>query len=142
VVLDRHAGLAGNPDEAPQALAQPADAPPPLPALADGEAIGRLRAARASLAARDDAAGLAVRVRAWAGRVTGRTDRYVLEAVVRATDEVVGRCDALAARLASQEKVTADVTHTFGEELARLRAEVLHLQRLVQQAGGTTEPAR
>jgi hypothetical protein len=40
-------------------------------------------------------------------------------------------CDLLADRLASQEVVTADLADVFGQEIAQLRAEVLHLQRSV-----------
>lgn len=141
MVLDRHGALAGEPGQAPHALRQPADAPPPLAPLADGEGLSRLRAARATLAERDQATGLRM-LRAKAARVTGRTDRYLLQAVLAATDEIANRCDALADRLAAQEAVTADVTRVFGEELARLRAEVLHLKRAVTPSGGTARPAR
>jgi hypothetical protein len=55
--------------------------------------------------------------------------------VARATDAVAAQCDALTERLALQEATMADVTATFGQELARLRAEVQHLRRLVGSAG-------
>lgn len=141
MVLNRHGPLTGEAGEAPHVLRQPADVPPPLTPLADGEALARLRAARASLAERDRAVGLRMRLRAKAARVTGRTDRYLLQAVLAATDEIANRCDTLAARLATQEVVTADVTRAFGEELAHLRAEVLHLRRVVTPPDGTTRPA-
>ena len=52
-------------------------------------------------------------------------------ALAQATEAIATHCDLLADRLAAQEAVTADVTGAFGEEITRLRAEVLHLQRLV-----------
>lgn len=65
------------------------------------------------------------------GRVSGRSDRHLLFALAQATEAIATHCDLLADRLAAQEAVTADVTGAFGEEITRLRAEVLHLQRLV-----------
>jgi hypothetical protein len=100
-----------------------------------------LRDALASLAARDATGTLPMRVRAWMGRVTGRRNRYVLEAVVRATDEIADRCDELTTRLMDQAAVTAEMASIFGEELARLRAEVLHLQRTIDSSSGTTRSA-
>lgn len=117
-------------------LQRPADAPPPLPLLAESDAVQQLRAALASLAARDAIGALPVRIRALVGRVTGRRDRYVLQGVVRATGAIADRCDELATRLNAQEALTADVTRLYGEELARLRAEVLHLQRTIDSSSG------
>jgi hypothetical protein len=91
----------------------------------------------ASLADRDATGALPVRIRAWVGRVTGRRNRYVLEAVVRATGAIADRCDELTTRLHAQAALTADVARTYGEELARLRAEVLHLQRTIDSSSGT-----
>jgi hypothetical protein len=48
-----------------------------------------------------------------------------------ATDAIATHCDQLAARLAEQEAVTADVASSFGHEIAQLRAEVIRLQRTV-----------
>jgi hypothetical protein len=39
--------------------------------------------------------------------------------------------DLLTDRLTSLEAMTADITDAFGQELARLRAEVTHVQRSV-----------
>jgi hypothetical protein len=91
--------------------------------LAESDAVQQLRAALASLAARDAIGALPVRIRALVGRVTGRRDRYVLQGVVRATGAIADRCDELTTRL-------------YGEELARLRAEVLHLQRTIDSSSG------
>ena len=122
-------------------LRRPADASPPLPLLSDGDGVRQLRAALASLAARDASGTVPERVRAWAGRVTGRRNRYVLEAVARATVEIADRCDALSTRLNEQESLTAEVARSFGEELARLRAEVLHLQSTIDSSRTTTGSA-
>ncbi len=51
--------------------------------------------------------------------------------MVDATDALVTSCNQLADRLAAQEAVNADVTAAFGEEITQLRAEVIHLQRVV-----------
>jgi hypothetical protein len=48
-----------------------------------------------------------------------------------ATVELGDHCDRLTDRLMAQEDVTHDVASAFGEELARLRAEVVHLAGLV-----------
>lgn len=141
MVLDHHGVVAGESDEAPQMLRQPSDVPPPLPPLADGDAVRQLRAALTSLAARDATGSPAGRARAWLGRITGRRNRYLLEAVVRATGEIADRCDALTTRLREQESLTADMARSYGEDLARLRAEVLHLQSTVDEAGGSARPA-
>jgi (p)ppGpp synthase/HD superfamily hydrolase len=51
--------------------------------------------------------------------------------LAEATDAVTAQCDVLTDRLAAREAVSADVAESFGQEVARLRAEVAHLQRLV-----------
>ncbi|HEX4433715.1 MAG TPA: hypothetical protein VH012_02730 [Acidimicrobiales bacterium] len=70
-------------------------------------------------------------LRSWAGRVSGRADRRLLNAVAEATDAVVAQCDLLTDRINARDAIGADVADSFGEEVARLRAEVAHLQRLV-----------
>jgi hypothetical protein len=107
-------------------LRQPADAPPPLAPLSTTEPVitfhqvsmARNTAARRSL-------------RSWAGRVSGRADRRLLLALVGATEAVIDHCDLLVGRLNAQEAVTGDLSAASGEEIAQLRAEVLHLQRQV-----------
>jgi hypothetical protein len=74
-------------------------------------------------------------LRAWAGRISGRSDRRLLGALAEATEAIATQCDLLADRIAARDTVSADVAGSFGEEVARLRAEVLHLQRL-----SATEP--
>jgi hypothetical protein len=128
---DPHTAVDGDPDGAPPMLRQPADAPAPLGHVGDLEPVQAFRRVWASQSAADRSASVGVRIRAWAGRVTGRADRHLLRNVAHATDAIAARCDLLTDRLASQEAITADLTHSFGEEIARLRAEVLHLQRVV-----------
>ncbi len=110
-------------------LRQPADAPPPLEHVGDSDLVASLRRVRSE---RD--AGTTRPLRAWAGRVSGRSDRRLLLALAEATEAMVAHCDLLGDRLAAQEAVTADVAGAFGQEIALLRAEVLHLQRLVAAA--------
>lgn len=141
MVLDDRDVVAGDPDKAPQMLRQPADVSTALAPLADGDGVRQLRAAWGSLTALDSTAALPARLRGWVGRVTGRRNRYVLEAVVRATSEIADRCDELTTRLADQEALTGDLARTFGAELARLRAEVLHLQKAIDAPPGSTRSA-
>ena len=131
VVLDHHSELAGEPDDAPRGLIHPADVGPQLEHVGGSEPLQSFRSAWATFAERGRSTRLASRLRAWAGRVTGRSDRYLLSTVARATDAVATQSDALTDRLVSLEAIVADVTATFGPELAQLRAEVQHLRRLV-----------
>lgn len=132
MVLDPHDAVAGEAGDAPRSLRQPADAPPPLAHLAGVE---QLQSFTRVWAARRDGTGtpasLLASVRAWLGRVSGRSDRRLLVALAGATEAIATRCDLLSDRLAGQQAVTADVAGAYGEEITKLRAEVLHLQRLV-----------
>jgi hypothetical protein len=71
--------------------------------------------------------------RLWAGRLTGRSRRRLVAALAGATLELADRCEVLTDRLMTQEDVTEDVATAFGEELSRLRAEVMHLARLLAE---------
>lgn len=115
----------------PHLLRQPADAPPPLDHIGDDEALRTLRRVWPSR----DAEGRRS-LRAWAGRVSGRSDRRLLLALANATATLSTHCDLLVDRLTAQEAVTADVTGAFGQEITQLRAEVLHLQRQVASLHG------
>ena len=53
-----------------------------------------------------------------------------------ATEAIAAHCDLLVDRLTAQEAMTADVSGSFGQEIARLRAEVAHLQAHAGVAGG------
>jgi len=97
----------------------------------DADALQSLSALWESRRAAGRAASPGRALRAWVGRVSGRSDRHLLFALAQATEAIAAHCDLLADRLAALESVSADVTGAFGEELTRLRAEVLHLQRLV-----------
>ncbi len=132
MVLDPHHAVAGELGDAPRALRQPADAPPPLGHVGDVEPVQSF--SRLWTARRDRAgppSSLRGTVRAWLGRVSGRSDRRLLFALADATEAIAAHSDLLGDRLAVLEAVTADVAGAFGEEITRLRAEVLHLQRLV-----------
>jgi len=106
-------------------LRQPADAPPPL---APAGATDGVRSFRRVWSDRNAATRS---LRAWAGRVSGRSDRRLLVALAGATEALAVHCDQLVDRLTAQEAVTADVTDSFGQEITLLRAEVVHLQRSV-----------
>jgi len=131
MVLDPHHAVAGDPGQAPRTLRQPSDAPPPPGHVRDADALQSLSALWESRRAAGRAASPGRALRAWVGRVSGRSDRHLLFALAQATEAIAAHCDLLADRLAALESVSADVTGAFGEELTRLRAEVLHLQRLV-----------
>jgi hypothetical protein len=132
MVRDPHDAVAEGSARAPLMLRQPADAPAPLGHVGDTEALQTFRRIRA-----DWEASAGRSLRSWAWRVSGRADRRLLRALVDATDAIAGHCDLLADRLAAREAVSADVAGTFGEEVARLRAEVLHLQHLAASPPGS-----
>jgi hypothetical protein len=132
---DPHDAVAGDAGHAPRMFRQPSDAPPPLGRLTNDPALQSFR--REWSARRTGTAGSFRRaVRAWAGRVSGRSDRRLLLALASATDAVAAQCDHVVDRLTTQEAVGADVARVFGEEIAQLRAEVLHLQRVVASLQG------
>ncbi len=79
-------------------------------------------------------------MRRWAGRVSGRADRRLLLALAAATEALADHSDLLVDRLSILETLGADVTGVFGEELALLRAEVLHLQRVATSPPGPPGP--
>jgi len=128
MVLDPHHAVTGEDGSAPNTLRRPADAPTPLGPVGGAEPLqsfSRVWSARRLGAGRPDS------VRAWLGRISGRSDRRLLVSLAGATEAIAAHCDLLGDRLAVLEAVTADVAAAYGEEISRLRAEVLHLQRLV-----------
>lgn len=131
MVLDPHNAVAGEPDSAPRMLGQPSEAPPSLGHVGDTEPLQSFRQAWVSWGTGSHPSSPRRKLRAWAGRVSGRADRRLLSAVAHATDAVAAHCDLIADRLGSLETITGDVTNTFGEEISHLRAEVMHLQRVV-----------
>jgi hypothetical protein len=126
MVRDAHDAVADDPGGPPRILRQPADAPPPLGQVGSSAALMSFRGVWTSWHA-----PAARSLRAWAGRVSGRSDRRLLGALAEATDAIATQCDLLTDRLTAREAVSADVAESFGEEVARLRAELAHLQRLV-----------
>lgn len=115
----------------PRMLERPADVTTPVGRVADTRTLRTLRDRRAGQHAAAGPQSPRLRARAWAARLSGRADRRVLFALADATETIAAAHDALADRVASSEAVTADVGATFGEEIARLRAEVIHLQTTV-----------
>jgi hypothetical protein len=113
-------------------LRQPADAPPPLGPVGGTESVQSFRRVVS-----DRSTATTRSFRAWAGRVSGRTDRRLLLALAGATESMAAHCDQLTARLNAQEAVTADVADAFGREIALLRAEVARLQGSVDALGGS-----
>jgi hypothetical protein len=97
--------------------------------LREEHALRRFRDAASAWRARPARGRL--RARAWAGRVSGRSDRRLLDAVTDATDAIAGRCDVVMERLAAEEAVVADVARALGEELTQLRVEVVRLREAV-----------
>jgi hypothetical protein len=111
---------------APRMLRQPADAAPPLGHVATSAPLVSLRRVRS-----DQLNGARRSLRGWAGRISGRSDRRLLLALVESTEAITTQLDLLTDRLMSQEAMTADITDAFGQELARLRAELTHVRRSV-----------
>jgi hypothetical protein len=107
-------------------LRRPADAPPPLGPASGTEGVSTFRRVWS-----EKNAGATGSIRAWAGRVSGRSDRRLLLALAGATEALAVHCDLLVERLTAQEAVTADVASSFGQEIVQLRAEVDRLQRSV-----------
>jgi hypothetical protein len=133
MALDPDNSIAGESAHAPRMLEQPSEARPSLGRVGDTEPV---RSVRQTWMSRHTShtSPLGRRLRAWAGRVSGRADRRLLFAIAHATDAIAAHCDLIADRLESQETITGDVTHAFGEEISRLRSEVIHLQRVVGSA--------
>jgi hypothetical protein len=112
---------------APRMLRQPVDLPAPPEFARDLESVRVLRQAwqhQLEMSGRS----LLRSPRAWAGRITGRSDRHLNLALASALDALASHCDHLVDRLASQDARTADIAGAFGEEITRLRAQVMHLQ--------------
>jgi len=99
---------------------------------------------RSTLSGRADQArsrSIVVRVRAWIGRISGRSDRHLLFVLAHATEAIAAQCDSISDRLANQEAILSDVASVAGEELARLRAELLHMTHLASPNTDSPETA-
>ena len=120
---------------APKLLGRPAEAPLPLPHFGGSEPIRTLHEQWAGRAPGPRPASVRQAARAWVsgspilGR--GRANRRLLGSLIRTTDALAAHCDQIADRLAAQEALVQEVTEAFGEDVTRLRAEVLRLQRLI-----------
>jgi hypothetical protein len=118
-------------ESAPKMLRRPADAPPPLAAVRDGEHLRSLHMAWARLyGSPGDAAGTPSRLQRMRhlsrqARALGRANRELLSLLIHTVDAIALRCDELADRLAAQEGLMEDITVSFGEDITRLRAELL-----------------
>jgi hypothetical protein len=109
-------------------LSRPAEPPAPLGRPSDDEAVRRFREEFAPQGSTRGLQTVRVRMRRWAGRVSGRATRRRISVLAATTETLVQRSDALVDRLGALESLTGEVTDTFGAELARLRAEVTHLR--------------
>jgi hypothetical protein len=120
-------------EDAPRLLQQPAQAGAPPPRAEEDASVRSFRGQwRALLEGPDPDPPLRARARRVASRMSGRSDRRLLLAVAAATDALATHCDQLQDRLSDHEKIAEDVTAAYGEDLARLRAEVDRLRELVQ----------
>lgn len=117
-------------DPAPGSLGQPVDAPTPMTHVRDSEAVRSFRSAVAYRNGHPTRPAWA-KLRSWVGRVSGRSDRHLLLVLAASTDALMTHCDEMVERLTRLEAGTADTARVFGEELARLRAEVVHLRNAV-----------
>jgi hypothetical protein len=131
MALDPHDAMRPDAESgaAPGVFRRPTDVPPRLDHIGDAEAV---RALRHELSIRQGRAEASRRrkVRAVAGWITGRSRRRLLISLGAATIALAEQSDRLADRLMTQEEITQDVAATLGEELTRLRAEILHLRAL------------
>jgi len=123
-------------DAPPLMFRQPLDSSPPWARVGELEAMQALRRDRATrLHAGEASADILTKGRAWAGRISGRADRRLLRLVADAVEELAAHNDAIVDRLNLQLDREGDVSSAFGEEITRLRAEVIYLRGLVADAG-------
>jgi hypothetical protein len=133
MVRDAHDAIADESELAPRMLLRPAEAPPALEHTGASASMVTLRRIRS-----ERQHGVPGSLRAWAARISGRSDRRLLVALADATETLATQCDLLVDRVTSQEAVTADVTDAFGRELTLLRAEVAHVRRMLAQPADPT----
>jgi hypothetical protein len=119
--------------EPPHTLHRPTEAPPPLGPASHLAAVQNLKrefSTQLQIRRSPRLATFRSTARAWAGRVSGRADRRLLFAVTEAVDALVTHFDSLSDRLTATESLCAEVAAAYGEELTRLRAEVLRSNRV------------
>jgi hypothetical protein len=109
-------------------LSRPVDPPPALEHLSDSEPSRLLREANQQRFSHQPGQPKATRLRALASRVTGRSDRRLLRALIDVTESLTTRCDVLADRMSAVEAVSAEVAEVYGVEITLLRAEVERLR--------------
>jgi hypothetical protein len=139
MALDPRSAVTTGPTDdgtAPKMLHRPADAPPALAHVRGSDAVRTLHLDWAAL--HGPGADLAPsgpwpRLKGKARRAlgVGRGDRELLGAVIRALDAVAVRCDELADRLSAQESLMEDVSTSYGEDITRLRADVMALRATI-----------
>jgi len=118
-------------DAAPSMVGQPLDALSPLERVSDLDGVRALRRERTARLHADSPGQVRTRARSWAGRVSGRADRRLLQAVAEAVDALAVHSDALVDRVNLQLGRENEISASFLEEVSRLRAEVIHLRGLV-----------
>lgn len=136
MALDPHREVAPDPklEATPRLLRSPSDAPPRLEHMSGADPLTDLRR-QLSYQQGSHRMSLTQTARFWAARITGRSQRHLLLTLGASVVALGERCDRLSDRLSGHEEVTEDVAATLGEELARLRAEVLHLKALTTALG-------
>jgi hypothetical protein len=126
----------------PRMLGRPADPPAALARVSHSGPVQKFQrelSAQRQMRRSPRLGSFRASARAWVGRVSGRADRRLLFAVAETIDALIAHCDALTDHVTNQEELTADVVASFGEDLTRLRAEVIHLGRLtakLEEDGG------
>jgi hypothetical protein len=118
-------------DGAPAMLSRPTDAPS---AVGPASAIVAIQVFRQASRHRRNAKPTTIvsAVRIWLARISGRSDRHLLQAMADAVEALAEHCDQLAEHLSSQEAVTEEINASFGDEITLLRAQVQHLQGLLK----------
>ena len=135
MALDSDGNVAGDLDaQAPGLFRRPSDASARLAPIGQSEVIETLRR-ELSYQAEPQLRS----PRYWAGRFSGRSQKRLLFQLGAATLALADHCDLVANRLSGQEEISEDLAATFGEELARLRAEVLHLKSLTAAVDRRTD---
>jgi hypothetical protein len=127
MVRDAQDAIGDEFEPAPRMLRQPADAAPPLVHVTTSAPLVSLRRVRS-----DHEHGSRGSLRGWAARISGRSNRRLLLALVESTEALATQLDLLTDRVMSQEAMTADITDAYGQDLARLRAELTHVRRSVE----------
>lgn len=126
-------GVIGSMSKPPGMFRRPADPPAPLPPLRAGTNIEQMHREWEKLHQRSlETTTSAERLRNTLIKVSNRLGarhRNVLAAIVRAVDDVAGRCDELSQRVNDLAVSLDDLARTYGEELTDLRATMDTMSR-------------